>query len=65
MNTPIITKEKVQVDLADEVMSFTMKAGVAICALIGIWGISCIVSAMVSAGPMAMLRGYITAITGV
>ena len=65
MNTPIITKEKIQVNLADEVMSFTIKAGIATCALIGIWGISCIVSAMVSAGPMAMLRGYITAITGI
>lgn len=65
MNIPIITKEKIEVDLANEVMSFTLKAGIAICALIGIWGISCIVSGMVSNGPLAMLRGYITAITGV
>lgn len=64
MNTPIITKEKIQVDLADEVMSFTLRSGIAICALVGVWGISCLVSAMVTAGPMAVLRGYIAAITG-
>lgn len=65
MNTPIITKEKIQVDLADEVMSFTLKAGIVICALIGIWGVSCIVGGLVSSGPLAMIRGYITALTGI
>ena len=64
MNTPIITKEKIQVNLADEVMSFTLKAGTVICALIGIWGVTCIVAALTSAGPLKMIRGYITAITG-
>ena len=65
MNTPIITKDKIQVDLADEVMSFTLKAGIVICALIGIWGVSCIAGGLLSAGPVAMIRGYITALTGV
>ena len=65
MNTPIITQDKIQVNLADEVMGFTLKAGIALCALIGIWGVTCIISTMISAGPIAMLRGYITAITGV
>jgi len=64
MNSPIITKEKVQTNLADEVMSFTLKAGSILCALIGVWGISCIVSAMTNAGPLNMVKGYITAITG-
>lgn len=64
MNTPIITKEKIQVDLAHEVMSFTLKAGIALCCLIGIWGIACIAGGMVSSGPLAMLQGYMSAITG-
>ncbi len=65
MNSPIITKEKIQVDLADEVMSFTLKTGIVFCCLIGIWGVACITSSMISAGPLAMLRGYFTAITGI
>jgi hypothetical protein len=64
MNSPIITKEKIQVDLADEVMSFTLKTGIVFCCLIGIWGVACIASGMVSAGPLAMLQGYLSAITG-
>jgi hypothetical protein len=64
MNTPIITKEKIQIDIADEILSFTLKAGTVLCALIGIWGITCIVAGLTSAGPIAMIRGYITAITG-
>ncbi len=64
MNTPIITKEKIQVDLSDEVMSFTLKAGIALCCLIGTWGVACIAGGLVSSGPLAMLRGYLTAITG-
>ncbi|TKB24466.1 hypothetical protein FCL47_18465 [Desulfopila sp. IMCC35006] len=65
MNTPIITKDKIQVDLSDEIMGFTLKAGIALCCLIGIWGVACIVGGMMSSGPLAMLRGYLTAITGV
>jgi hypothetical protein len=64
MNTPIITKEKIQIDIADEVMSFTLKAGTVLCALIGIWGVTCIVAGLMSAGPLQMIQGYLTAITG-
>ena len=64
MITPTITKEKIQVNLADEVMSFTLKAGTVLCALIGIWGVTCVISALANAGPLKMIRGYLTAITG-
>jgi hypothetical protein len=64
MNSPIITKEKVQIHLADEVMSFSLRAGSVLCALIGIWGVTCLVAALTSVGPLKMVRGYITAITG-
>ena len=64
MKTPIITKRKVNVDISHEVMSFIAKVmGVSI-AFIGVWAIACLVSALISVGPMQMLRGYITAITG-
>jgi hypothetical protein len=64
MNAPIITKDKIQIDIADEVMSFTLKAGGAVCAAIGIWGLTCLVAALTNVGAVEVIKGYITAITG-
>ncbi len=64
MKSQIITKEKIQVDIADEVMRFTVKVGAALGALIGIWAVSCLVAALVNVGPLQVVKGYITAITG-
>ncbi len=64
MKSPIITREKIQVDIADEVMRFTLKVGTVLSALIGIWAVSCLVAGLISVGPLQLVRGYITAITG-
>ncbi len=64
MNAPIITKDKIQIDIADEVMRFTLKAGAVVCAAIGIWGLTCLVSALTNVGAVEVIQGYITAITG-
>jgi hypothetical protein len=64
MNAPIITKDKVQIDIADEVMRFTLKAGAVVCAAIGIWGLTCLVAALTNVGAVKVIQGYITAITG-
>jgi hypothetical protein len=64
MKSPIITKERVQVDITDEVMRFTLKVGTTLGALIGIWAVSCLVAGLINVGPLQMVRGYITAITG-
>jgi len=64
MNAPIITKDKIQIDIADEVMRFTLKAGGVVCAAIGIWGLTCLVAALTNVGAVEVIQGYITAITG-
>jgi predicted MarR family transcription regulator len=64
MKSPIITREKIQIDVSDEVMEFTFKLGTALSALIGIWAVSCLVAGLISLGPLQMVKGYITAITG-
>jgi hypothetical protein len=65
MKSPIIiTRENIQVNVADEVMRFSLKVGTVLGALIGIWAVSCLVAALISVGPLQMARGYITAITG-
>lgn len=64
MKSSIITKEKIHVDIADEVMGFAFSLGKVFCALIGAWAVACLVAGLISFGPLQMLRGYITAITG-
>jgi len=64
MNSRIITKEKVEVDVTSEVSSFTVKVGTVVAAMIGIWALTALASALVQVGPLTMLRGYLTAITG-
>ncbi len=64
MKSPIITREKIQFDISDEVMGFTLKLGTVLSAMIGVWAVSCLVAGLISVGPLQMVKGYITAITG-
>lgn len=64
MKSPIITKEKLNVDIADETMSFMTKVVGVLSALIGVWGCSCLLAGLMSAGPTKLVQGYISAITG-
>lgn len=64
MESPIITREKVDVEISTEIMAFGFKVGAASCGLIGLWAACCLVAALISSGPIQMARGYITAITG-
>ena len=64
MKSPIITREKIQVDVTDEVMGFAFKLGSVLSAMIGVWAVSCLVAGLISVGPLQLVKGYITAITG-
>ncbi len=64
MKSPIITKEKLHVDIADEIMNFMLKVVTVLSAVIGIWAVICLAAGLISVGPLQMARGYITAITG-
>ncbi len=64
MKSPIITSERIKIDVADETMKFALKVGKAASALIGIWAVSCLASAVINIGPLQMVKGYITALTG-
>lgn len=64
MNAPIITKDKIQIDITNEIMGFTLKAGAVVCAAIGIWSLTCLVAAVTNVGAVKVIQGYITAITG-
>lgn len=64
MKSPIITRERITVDVTDETMKFALKVGKVVSGLIGIWAVSCLASAIINIGPLQMIKGYITAITG-
>ncbi|MFT5702347.1 MAG: hypothetical protein ACI8ZB_005266 [Desulforhopalus sp.] len=64
MKSSIITKENITTDTTDEILVLGLRTGAVICALVGTWALCALVAALVNAGPLAVLRGYITAITG-
>ncbi len=64
MKNPIITREKIHVDMAEEVVGFAFTLSKVFCVLIGIWAVACLVAGLVNFGPLQMVKGYITAITG-
>ena len=64
MNDQILTKDKVGVDLSEEVARFSFRAGAVVCGLIGIWAVSCLLAALISYGPVEMITGYVQAVSG-
>lgn len=64
MKTPTITNENITVDVTEEVMSFSLKVGAVLSALVGIWGVTCLLAGLINAGPLGMLKGYLSAVTG-
>ncbi|PHR25153.1 MAG: hypothetical protein COA36_14185 [Desulfotalea sp.] len=65
MKSSIITKENIKVDAADEILTLGLRTGAVVCALIGTMALCSLIAAFVIEGPLDMLRGYISAITGV
>ncbi len=64
MKAPIITNEKIETNVTDEVMTLGFKLGIALCSVIGIWAFSCLLAGLIKFGAANMVNGYITAITG-
>jgi len=64
MKTPMITKERIDVDISSELLDFSLKCGTVLSALIGIWAVSCLAAGLNSIGGLNVVKGYLTAITG-
>ena len=67
MNTKIkttsIAKESSNAAV-DTLSKVTITAMGAVSGLIGLWAVACILSAMVSNGPVGLISGFISAVTG-
>ena len=64
MKDRIITREETDLNLIDEFSSFGLRLGGICCAVIGIWAFTCLAAALFKFGSAEVLRGYITAVTG-
>ena len=64
MTTNTHTTTTTQIDAAYETSKFALGLGMAMAALVGIWGTACLASAMISMGPLNVVQGYITALLG-
>jgi len=61
-NTQTTTRN--QTEVGYEVSKFAFGTGMAMAGLIGLWGTACLVSALVSVGPLSVVKGYFTAMLG-
>ena len=64
MTTNTNTTTRTQVEAGYETSKFALGTGMVMAALVGIWGTACLVSALVSVGPMNVVKGYFTALIG-
>jgi len=62
MNTN--TASRTQVDATYETSKFALGVGLSMAALVGLWGVASLVSALASNGPVGLAKSLLTAITG-
>lgn len=65
MNTNINTAKKTEVEAAYETSKFALGVGIIMAALVGIWGVASLVSALSTNGPVDLVKSYLTAVIGV
>ena len=58
------TKTRTQVEAGYETSRFALGTGMVMSTLIGIWGTTCLMSALISVGPMNLVKGYFTVLIG-
>ena len=64
MTANTITRTEAKTDVSLEASKFGVSVVMGMSALIGIWGVACLIGGLASNGVGGMLRGYITAVTG-
>jgi len=65
MKTNTNTITRTQIDASYEVSKFALAVGLSMAALVGIWGVASLISALISNGPVGLVKSYLTAVIGV
>ncbi len=67
-NMNAINKTRTQVKVNDQALDATGKVTVALFGgapmLIGLWAVACFAGALMTAGPVGLVQGFISAVTG-
>jgi len=63
MNTNTTTMTT-QTDATYETSKFALGVGLSMAALVGLWGLASLVSALASNGPAGLVKSYMTAVIG-
>lgn len=58
------TTTKNQIEAGYETSKFALGLGITMAAFAGIWGTVCLISAMISMGPLNVVRDYFSALIG-
>ena len=64
MTANTITRTEAKTDVSLEASKFGVSVVMGMSALIGIWGVACLIGGLASNGVGGMLAGYISAVTG-
>ena len=64
MNTNTNTASRTQADAAYETSKFALGVGLSMAALVGLWSVASLVSALAGYGPVGLVKSLFTAITG-
>ncbi len=64
MRATATVKTETKTDIGYEVSRFTLGVGIAMTALIGIWGFACMIGGLATNGTGDLVRGFLTAVTG-
>jgi hypothetical protein len=64
MRSKVKTRIKKKVDAGYELSTFALNVGMGMAALIGVWGLACLIEGFVTNGAGGLLRGFWIALTG-
>jgi len=64
MNNRTDIKLEERIDPGEEASKFALTAGMGMAALIGIWGLACLIGGLATNGFGGLLKGFWTALTG-
>ncbi|MBC8209002.1 MAG: hypothetical protein H8E79_07535 [Desulfobulbaceae bacterium] len=64
MKTYTQTEQQSNTDIAHENSQFALGTGIVASALVGLWGFSCMIGALMSSGFGETIQGFINALTG-
>ena len=64
MNANTNTQTEARIDAGYEASRFALNAGMGMAALIGIWGLACLIGGLVTNGAGGLVSGFLTAVIG-